>query len=266
MIDHELSRADDAIHADAPETEASTVTPKSAYGPFGCAAGVMSYLRSVVRNGDSMSNEEIELVDRTINDLLIWEKSSDELLEVLREKWPAVPSDALTLYLGAFMSGFVSEWQKNPPENGVTTSAVFPGIGKVEIEIRRVEGKSAAERLAELEGNSRRASATATPSAHTPGPWNIDGQFDSEISVEILSGRADDPKAIQICELVPFLEDWTPEEIANARLIAAAPELLEVAHELCRVFSLEPVGTLVNALEALYNRTRILIAKAEGRA
>ena len=56
---------------------------------------------------------------------------------------------------------------------------------------------------------------------HTPGPWRIDGQFDAEVSVEIFSGE------ILVCEIGPFLEDWHETEIANTRLMAAAPDLLD---------------------------------------
>jgi hypothetical protein len=58
--------------------------------------------------------------------------------------------------------------------------------------------------------------------AHTPGPWRIEGQFDAEVSIEIRSATD-----VTICELEPFIENWEVEDIANARLIAAAPELLQ---------------------------------------
>ncbi len=84
-------------------------------------------------------------------------------------------------------------------------------------------------------------------SAHTPGPWLINGEFDSEISVEIASA------AWPICELDPV--EWSPEEIANARLIAAAPELLEA----CKLVSSDHGSSA--ALRAVLKA----IAKAEGR-
>ena len=58
---------------------------------------------------------------------------------------------------------------------------------------------------------------------YTPGPWKVEGEFDAEVPVTIV-GQDDR----MIIEIEPyFLGEWEPHEIANARLIAAAPELLE---------------------------------------
>jgi hypothetical protein len=55
---------------------------------------------------------------------------------------------------------------------------------------------------------------------HTPGPWTIAGQFDAEVSVSIIAvttpenvARGEGPF---ICEVEPFLEEWTEQEIAKA--------------------------------------------------
>jgi hypothetical protein len=58
---------------------------------------------------------------------------------------------------------------------------------------------------------------------HTPAPWVIDNRFDDDISVEILAADT------TICAVDPLTGEWTPEEIANARLICAAPDLLAAA-------------------------------------
>ncbi|MAG24981.1 hypothetical protein CMI47_05315 [Candidatus Pacearchaeota archaeon] len=67
--------------------------------------------------------------------------------------------------------------------------------------------------------------------AHTPGPWSVDGP--KPMSIECRVHRIVNP-AMFPAAFVPAWdrpgdgeEDGTIEAIANARLIAAAPELLE---------------------------------------
>jgi hypothetical protein len=63
---------------------------------------------------------------------------------------------------------------------------------------------------------------------HTPAPWVIydpfedviDDPFEDGIPVEVIAADA------TICTVEPLSVEWTPEEIANARLICAAPDLL----------------------------------------
>jgi hypothetical protein len=123
------------------------------------------------------------------------------------------------------------------------------------------------------------ADAGQRPCEYTPGPWVIDGLFDADTGVDILA--VEDPSrredGVKICEVLPFVEDWTELEIANAHLIAAAPELLEA---LKAVWNLIECGQLrrntsddanpdfamrqipfVMALKAM----ETAIAKAEGR-
>jgi hypothetical protein len=68
---------------------------------------------------------------------------------------------------------------------------------------------------------------------HTPGPWHV-GEADGSLWV---SGH--DTNANVLCEIVgrdeglrPGTTDLTPEDCANARLIAAAPELLAACEQL----------------------------------
>lgn len=84
--------------------------------------------------------------------------------------------------------------------------------------------------------------ATNQPANHYPGPWRIDGLFDAEIAVEIRSADGTDyDNSLTICEIEPCLEEWSPEEIANVRLIAAAPRL----YKACKV-----VKNFLDGLEA----------------
>lgn len=93
---------------------------------------------------------------------------------------------------------------------------------------------------------------SASPASHMLGPWHVDGQFDSEVSVEIRS--ADD---LLVCEIEPFLDDWADYEVANVHLMAAAPELLRQLKAL--VVQIEHSHMIVPP------NVSAVIAKAEGR-
>lgn len=102
--------------------------------------------------------------------------------------------------------------------------------------------------------------------SHTPAPWKIDGQFDAEAAIGIYAGDMDGDFT-PICELEPSTEDWTPEEIANAHLIKAAPELLDAlkaAVQGCPCSLAEPVSG--HRIECFAIQALEAIAKAEGRA
>jgi len=94
---------------------------------------------------------------------------------------------------------------------------------------------------------------------HTKAPWRIDGEpFDAEVGVDIIG--VDD---ITICEVHPLCEDWTNEEIANARLIAAAPELLAALKFCASVLSANPAE--MSEKLAIETASKA-IAAAEGRS
>lgn len=113
---------------------------------------------------------------------------------------------------------------------------------------------------------------TKTVVAPMPGPWRIEGQFDAEVSVEIMS--ADD---CQVCEIAPFQEDWSECEVATVRLIAAAPDLLEalkeIIEECARSLDCNHPGDEDECADiddcigcTLTQIARAAIAKAEGRS
>ncbi|HVW08850.1 MAG TPA: hypothetical protein VHC90_09720 [Bryobacteraceae bacterium] len=58
---------------------------------------------------------------------------------------------------------------------------------------------------------------------HSAGPWKIDGQFDDDVAVSIQA-----PSGFDICEIYPLMGKWSPEDIANARLMENAPSLLRM--------------------------------------
>ena len=89
--------------------------------------------------------------------------------------------------------------------------------------------------------------------SHMSGPWRIDGLFDSEVDVVILAADG-----CTVCVIAPFLENWEPEEIANANLIVAAPELLAALKQ-----TLHDVSYIQGQWQ---KDARAAIAKAEGVA
>jgi hypothetical protein len=85
-----------------------------------------------------------------------------ELFDALREQWQApMEMDAMTLYMTSFIALFVQEWEKDPPKNGFVTRAVFPRIGKLELDVHRVEGQSAAEAIGDMKRRAEAAEAEA---------------------------------------------------------------------------------------------------------
>ena len=90
---------------------------------------------------------------------------------------------------------------------------------------------------------------------HTPGPWTIDEFLEERGFYKI---RAEDAV---LCHAHSFSEKGTdPEALANARLIAAAPDLLKA----CKM-----VAEMAVSWEALtpgdIAEVKAAIAKAEGR-
>ena len=68
-------------------------------------------------------------------------------------------------------------------------------------------------------------------SKHTPGPWNDKSLDGSQWGVYSADGRS----VAQAQQITPLPSDRTQiERTANARLIAAAPELLEALKDLMR--------------------------------
>jgi hypothetical protein len=86
-------------------------------------------------------------------------------------------------------------------------------------------------------------------SKHTPGPWIITGSMIS----------SDDDTTV--CLLTSY-RDMTPRQTANARLIAAAPELLRALQEIVDAAD----GKGWEQLDAGFGKARAAIAKAEGKS
>lgn len=92
--------------------------------------------------------------------------------------------------------------------------------------------------------------------AHTPGPWQL---------IDLKNGR----HSVDTLDMCPvcILSDVCP---ADARLIAAAPELLEALEELVsrRESACAERGEMdrLGGSDGRYNRARAAIAKAKGDA
>ena len=92
-------------------------------------------------------------------------------------------------------------------------------------------------------------------SNHTPGPWRVDrGSMLDGVNVIT-------PRNEWICYLGMASR---PDVVADASLIAAAPELLEALEEADR--SLEQAAQLNPAVMAAHAAIRAAIAKARGAA
>ena len=82
--------------------------------------------------------------------------------------------------------------------------------------------------------------------SYTPGPWEV---FETHTGHYVL----DSAEQAVVCQI-----EWCLEAEANARLIAAAPELLSVLKRLC-----SKAGACCDG--GAWREARAAIAKAEGR-
>ena len=98
--------------------------------------------------------------------------------------------------------------------------------------------------------------------AHTPGPWSVfDGREVDGISPWVVtkSGDPEDSDGLYVAGLA----DNDAETIANARLIAAAPDLLEALQAMKRA-GLREGGSASeqSGLDLIYEKACAAIAKA----
>ena len=89
-------------------------------------------------------------------------------------------------------------------------------------------------------------------SAHTPGPWTEGYLPQHRMRIVAEGGKT------TICDVALWVADYS-EQAANARLIAAAPELLEA----CK--AVLPLVRNSGASGHYGDKLAIAIAKAEGR-
>ncbi len=108
------------------------------------------------------------------------------------------------------------------------------------------------------------------PPAHTPGPWRVDQELGF---IQVLHGSPQEFGTVRIA-IVDDLAGWhgdvprttNKEGEANARLIAAAPDLLEALEQMiseCGASNAKPPRVLWNNLNAL-DKAGAAISKATG--
>lgn len=95
---------------------------------------------------------------------------------------------------------------------------------------------------------------------HTPGPWRLERTAEGEFDGAVLAERGDNNGTFRVCLFKYMGHSETAE--ANARLISAAPELLEAIKELIHL-----PGYNAQAFGGAVPMAKILkaIDKAEGR-
>lgn len=96
--------------------------------------------------------------------------------------------------------------------------------------------------------------------SHTPGPWRHDAQ-----NHQIRTGVPEESRRFT-GELIASVSPLCPEMIANARLIAAAPELLEALKDAQEVLVDPRRRNTIYANDPLWARMAEAIAKATGGA
>lgn len=98
------------------------------------------------------------------------------------------------------------------------------------------------------------------PAEHTHGPWSQPVRYDPESGMKLPCGAVDGPDG----RIVASLEGRTVDEwAANARLIAAAPEMLEALERIVEA-TWDGDVTLAAPRMADAVRARAAIAKARG--
>lgn len=96
-------------------------------------------------------------------------------------------------------------------------------------------------------------------SKHTPGPWGIlINKKLKEIGIVSEKLHQRGTTKCGICEIIIT----SPEDLANARLIAAAPEMLQLLTDL--IFCLENRGVGLPEIEEIIKEAKEVIKKVEG--
>lgn len=97
---------------------------------------------------------------------------------------------------------------------------------------------------------------------HTPGTWKTGGIM---TRVEVRPEGWNVPMCIADCH-AKYSPESGAERVANARLIAAAPDLLEACEAVAEVLGKLPIGDpLIGEAHTACKKARAAIAKATGR-
>lgn len=96
---------------------------------------------------------------------------------------------------------------------------------------------------------------------HTPGPWELQGQW----QLKTHTGEWVEAECIEAPKwgiIGAWIDSSSDERVANARLIAAAPELLAALKQCTGVLR---TWCVTKDEEQVINNAEALVAKAEGR-
>jgi hypothetical protein len=97
---------------------------------------------------------------------------------------------------------------------------------------------------------------------HTPGPWKVGQHLGSLSSFCVHMDAGDKGRGSEIVEAVCGLD--TDQRLANARLIAAAPDLLEALQEMVSIVAIHQDATNTKFAWAEMEVANAAIAKATG--
>jgi len=99
---------------------------------------------------------------------------------------------------------------------------------------------------------------------HTPGPWAHDGSYWTML---LIAGSNGSPVCTIVCHTdYNGYADPTDSDKADAALIAAAPDLLAIAHDWLNVMEADDYDcTCYEGDECPLCRCKAAVAKAEGR-
>ena len=102
-------------------------------------------------------------------------------------------------------------------------------------------------------------------SNHTAGPWSVTSQSEAGRYISVTAPHPEKNGRKTICR-VPFSSDPGPySDDADARLIAAAPELLAALKDLVSEADQMAKTSSLLSRGPVHDRARAAIAKAEGR-
>ena len=90
---------------------------------------------------------------------------------------------------------------------------------------------------------------------HTTGPWYV-----SEDKTRVLCGDRDDPNVVVECEVYDIMAVPLDDAPGNARLIAAAPELLQLCRDIVYAWDLAWDDQVT---KAVVDTARALLARIE---
>ena len=116
-----------------------------------------------------------------------------------------------------------------------------------------------------------------TQQTHTPGPWHFQPHEDwSEWAGNIIGSYGKDARGVESIRTIDCITKYAAQEetAANARLIAAAPDLLAALESFCKetqpfiprggIYADAGLRKWVDAISPVVQKARATIARAKG--